>query len=142
MLVIATHRGQAAAMKNGDRAERGDDEIARRFGEWLEAMLRVRNWTRADLGRRIGSHGSLVSKWAHGYQRPDSLSCRQIAEAFGVPVREVMILAGHADPDGVLAPDPAKAQLHHRVDELPEWLVGPVLALLDGLLDPSKERVP
>lgn len=116
------------------------DDAARRFGLWLEGMLRVRGWSRAELGRRIGSHGSLVSKWVHGYQRPDSLSCREIAAAFNIDADEVLVLAGHVDPNPKPINDPVWARLHHLIDQLPSPILAPFIGVFEGLLDRHPEE--
>lgn len=103
------------------------------FGYWLGMMLDTRGMSNADLARAIEVENSLVSKWRRNRQRPDTLSCRLIAEAFGVPVREVMIHAGHADPDAPFE-DPVRDRLHELVDQLPTSVLAPFIAVFEGLM--------
>lgn len=103
------------------------------FARWFHMILSSRGLSNAAMGRLIDTDGSLVSKWRRGRQRPDSLSCRLIAEALGIPVREVMIQAGHADP-GEALDDPVKRRLHELIDLLPSPLLEPYVLVFDRLL--------
>ena len=104
------------------------------FGDWLAGMMAARRLSNAELGRRIGVEGSLVSKWRLNRQRPDTWSCKLLAEALGVPVGEVMVHAGHADPDAPFE-DPVKDRLHELIDALPTRYLEPYIAVLERLLE-------
>ena len=103
------------------------------FGSWLAAIMRSRNFTNAELGRRLGVDGSLVSKWRLNKQRPDTWSCHLLSETLGIPVGEVMVHAGHADPTAPLL-DPVKDRLHELVDALPSSLLEPYIGVFERIL--------
>lgn len=103
------------------------------FGYWLGMMLDARAMSNADLARAIEVENSLVSKWRRNRQRPDTVSCRLIAEALGVPIREVMIHAGHADPD-IPLDDPVRDRLHELIDQLPSSVLAPFIAVFEGMM--------
>lgn len=111
-----------------------DNDADNTFGRWLEAMMRARGWTNAELGRRIDVDGSHISKWRRGRQRPDTVSCRLLAEALSVPVREVMIQAGHVDPEAAFE-DPVKDELHRLIDQLPSGQLEPFIDVFKRMRD-------
>jgi transcriptional regulator with XRE-family HTH domain len=65
------------------------------FVRWMRSQLRRREWTEADLTRRIGVGRGTVSRWMSGERRPGTHSCDLIADAFGVDTDLVLSLAGH-----------------------------------------------
>lgn len=67
-------------------------------------------------------------------QRPDTWSCHLLSEALGIPVGEIMVHAGHADPTLPLK-DPVKDRLHELVDTLPTSLLEPYIAVFERILD-------
>lgn len=103
------------------------------FGDWLSAIMTSRGLTNAELGRRINVDGSLVSKWKRNFQRPDTWSCQLLSEALGIPVGEVMVHAGHADPTAPLN-DPVKTRAKELIDALPSDEVEPYIAVFERRL--------
>jgi transcriptional regulator with XRE-family HTH domain len=65
------------------------------FARWVRSQLRRREWTEADLTRRLGVSTGAVSRWMRGDRRPSTHSCDLIADAFGVDTDLVLSLAGH-----------------------------------------------
>lgn len=110
------------------------DDLDAGFGPWFGSMLHVRGWSQKEAGRRIEVSPSLISKWCLGKQRPNTMSCRLIAHAFGLPVREVMVRAGHADP-AMPHDDPIKDQLHRLIDQLPSNRLAPFVAVFESIRD-------
>lgn len=62
---------------------------------WLRRQLQRREMRQADLARRVGTSPGTVSSWVNGQRVPDPASCDRIADALGVDVDEVLMLAGH-----------------------------------------------
>lgn len=57
--------------------------------------MRERGLTNADLARATRTPDATTSRWRLGRVRPSTASCKLIAEALGVPEREVLQRAGH-----------------------------------------------
>lgn len=106
------------------------------FGTWLSAVMRARGLRTAELARIMGVQGSTVSKWRLGRFRPDSLSCRELADALHVPAQEVLVRAGHVDP-ATLDGGPVREQLHDLVNMLEPDQLEPILAILRRMADPT-----
>lgn len=65
------------------------------FREWFQSQLARREWTQRDFSRRSGISPSTVSEWHRGTRVPDPASIDRIADVFGLPVDDVLTLAGH-----------------------------------------------
>ncbi len=53
----------------------------------------------AELGRRSGFDGSVVSRWLDGKSTPSIANLRQLAPVLGVPLLRLVVLAGHLTAD-------------------------------------------
>lgn len=62
--------------------------------EWMRAQMDERDWTMADLARRMDVQPSVISRWMR-VRQPDPESVRRIAAAFGADEDELLALAGH-----------------------------------------------
>lgn len=73
------------------------------LSDFIQARLDAGE-TRSDMGRKIGVHPSYITRWLSGTV-PETKLCRQIADAYGLPTRTVLEMAGHyaaeegADPE-------------------------------------------
>jgi transcriptional regulator with XRE-family HTH domain len=56
----------------------------RRFGSWLEASMRSRGLTQAQLARSVGVADTQVSRWRRGQVVPTVQYLQRLADAFGV----------------------------------------------------------
>src|SRR4051812_14001582 len=54
------------------------------FVTWLRSELRRRDWSEADLARKLGGSSGTVNKWTRGGRRPSPDSCDLLADLFGV----------------------------------------------------------
>lgn len=105
-----------------------------RLATWLQGMLRARSWHQSDLANRMQVNRSMVSKWARGERIPDPPHCRSIAEAFAVPLNEVLVLAGHVPVSLRDEPDhPVRQRLHELVDVIDPDILAHHLALLERI---------
>ncbi len=64
------------------------------FRDWLAAELKTRGWSQSEAARRGEISASLVQQVMSGTTKPGKRFYRGIARAFGLPVEEVMRLAG------------------------------------------------
>ena len=67
------------------------------FSEWLDAELNIRGWSRSEAARRGGISASMVDKVINGHAQPGMTFYKGIANAFQVPLKEVLIQAGEID---------------------------------------------
>lgn len=56
----------------------------RRFAGWLEASMRSRGMTQAQLARSVGVADTQVSRWRRGQVVPTLLYLQRLADTFGV----------------------------------------------------------
>jgi len=68
------------------------------FIKWLEAELRVRNWSQSDLARKARIRPNTVSRVLSGERRPGPDFCRAVAGALGYPAEVVFRRAGLLPP--------------------------------------------
>lgn len=65
------------------------------FPVWLKTELARREWNMSDLARRLEISPSVVGRWVRGERMPAPESCDLLADALGVDVDRVLVLAGH-----------------------------------------------
>lgn len=112
------------------------------FGRYLKTLLDRRHWSQTDLANRIGVSKGTVSRWITDERVPDTTSCDLLADAFLVPIDDVLIAAGHRPPDARFAPDDprsAVAALARRVTWTPERQ-GAIEALMRQWIDYDRTR--
>lgn len=108
---------------------RGDAFVA-----WMRRELQRREWTQADLSRKLNVPSGSVSRWMHG-QRPQPYYCDLLADVFGADVDEVLTLAGHRP--ALLNDDPELAgliSLLRRVERTPERVTF-LRSMLESMLE-------
>ncbi|HKG29549.1 MAG TPA: helix-turn-helix transcriptional regulator [Thermomicrobiales bacterium] len=122
----------------------GDD-----FPSWLKRQLHRREWSAAELARRMGVSPARVSEWLAGKYLPNPASCLRLADALNVEPDDVLARAGHREPTEPLAPDDSRSRiiaLVKRVQMTPQqadgleamlmaWLESPIAAEIDGAPD-------
>ncbi len=95
------------------------------IGAWIRDELAHRDWTAADLARRLGMSSGRISEWSSGRYTPSPASCLRLAEVFAADPDQVLARAGHrAAPP---APEDAKARLIaliQRVEMSPTQIAG------------------
>lgn len=85
------------------------------FARWLLDQMRRRDWNQTDVAERVGTHSSVVSRWVRGERVPDTKSIDKIADVFGLPVDDVLTIAGHRPAVEPLDPDDPRELLAARV---------------------------
>jgi len=108
------------------------------IGDWIRHELAHREWSAADLARRLGVSSGRISEWSSGRYTPSPASCLRLAEVFVADPDQVLALAGHraAPPP----PEDAKARLItliQRVDMTPTQIAG-LEAMLTAWADASR----
>jgi len=95
------------------------------IGDWIRHELAHREWSAADLARRLRVSSGRISEWSSGRYTPSPASCLRLAEVFAADPDQVLALAGHrAAPP---APEEAKARLIaliQRVEMTPTQIAG------------------
>ncbi len=100
------------------------------FANWVEAEMKRRGWSRAELARRAGLSRAAVSDVLNLKYPPGPEFCRALARAFGYSQEYVFRLAGLIDdplPPGVSLDGLALAQL---LSQLPPEDREEILALV------------
>lgn len=72
----------------------GDTQAAK-FGPWLDYQIRSRGWNQPEFARRIGMTAAAVYRWTVGERVPSTHSCDIIADVLGLPLDDVLTIAGH-----------------------------------------------
>lgn len=95
---------------------------------------------KARLARDAGTSDSNISKWAAGTWTPDVSSCKRLAEAWGVPFRDVLAVAFDIDPGELGLQGPPSAPLTPSQRRLHAILADPtttddVRARVENLLE-------
>jgi transcriptional regulator with XRE-family HTH domain len=81
------------------------------IGSWIRRQMVRREWSAADLSRRMGASSGRISEWMSGKRRPSPESCLRLADAFGVDPDVVLTLAGHRVATEPLPPDDTKSRI-------------------------------
>ena len=84
-----------------------DDDI----GSWIRRQMVRRDWSAAELSRRMGASSGRVSEWMSGKRRPNPESCLRLADVFNVDPDVVLALAGHRVASEPLAADDARSRI-------------------------------
>lgn len=96
---------------------------ATQVDEYLRDKMRERGWNIARLAEACDVSDGLASKWLSANPRyrvtPSPPSCEKIADALGVDLDELLVLAGHrpsrgASPVATAAPDEVELLAHFR----------------------------
>lgn len=95
------------------------------IGAWIRNQLAHRDWSAADLSRRLGVSSGRISEWSSGRYTPSPASCLRLAEVFAADPDQVLALAGHR----AVAPPPEDAKtrlitLIQRVEMTPTQIAG------------------
>lgn len=116
---------------------------AEKFPIWLQRQLDRREWRAAELARRLDISPGVVSHWLNGQRLPSPASCDRIADVFGLPVDDVLTLAGHRPATEPIKPDDPRTEfigLVKRVRWTPER-VAMMRSILTGMVEyDRKER--
>lgn len=94
------------------------------FAEWLTRQLRRREWSGADLSRRMGSGNSTVTMWLNGYRMPSPASAERLADVLGIDLDVVLAQAGHRPLEPDIDPESPEAVLLPLIRRI-NWTTDP-----------------
>jgi len=107
------------------------------FDRWFRDRLKARTWSQSDFARSAGVPKSTVSAWYRGVRLPDPPMCDVIADVFGLPVDDVLTIAGHRPATEPIKPDDPRTEfigLVKRVKWTPER-VAMMRSILTGMAE-------
>lgn len=67
-----------------DRLKTLSDEHRKAVGQRIDALMKERQMSRAELGRKIGTSGQAISQWVSGKTTPTDDALVKVAEALDV----------------------------------------------------------
>jgi transcriptional regulator with XRE-family HTH domain len=112
------------------------DAMSEQFRTYLARQLLRREWTQADLARRSGLSPGRISEWMHGKRIPSPESCDRLADALGVDVDDLLVVAGHRPKERSNDPETAAlASLLWRIRWTPDRR-----AVIRGALESMRDR--
>lgn len=88
------------------------------FPKWLQSEMDTRGWKQAELVRRSGVNGGLLSQVLSGQRQPGVEFCGKIAHALGVRDIDVLRRAGLASPE--LPPSDVRERVKRQLDQMTE----------------------
>ena len=115
------------------------------FRDWLTRQLDQHpDLNQVGLAIKLGLSQSSVSNWLRGIYVPQPENCRKLARFFNVPEKEVLIIAGHLQPnvtsDNHLAAEPRalyhtgpRARLNTLLDRLTDYQIETLATFLETL---------
>lgn len=59
------------------------------FADRVKALRASRNWSRAELGEKLGVTHTAIYKWETGQSQPDISMLRRLADIFGVSLDDL-----------------------------------------------------
>lgn len=111
----------------------------RMFATWLQARLRERHMTQAELARQLNVQPATVNRWLREHRQPDPRSVEELAMVFGLPVDEVMVIAGVLSEER--ARSGPRARLLDLIGRLPDHEVETVLAFAEFRTDQYRQAM-
>lgn len=110
------------------------------FISFLKEVMRRRKRKASQLAADIGVSHATVSRWLSGYDIPNTVSCRRLAEYSGVPVENVLSVVGHipkvAENKFADWPEFREYALQKYPNELDEDLI----TMIEDLIERRREK--
>jgi transcriptional regulator with XRE-family HTH domain len=101
------------------------------FPLWLQEQLAERSITITELGRRMGTPGTVITRWMQGKNLPDPRNMTKLADVLQISYDEVWQAAG-LRPAAEPTIDPRRAALLRRIQDVA--LTPERIAAISGLL--------
>jgi transcriptional regulator with XRE-family HTH domain len=114
-------------MKNG---------ISQLFGRRLHELRKQHGWSQPDLGKKIGTSGTIIGRYERGEMTPSIEVARKLADVFGVTVDS--LVANRGGPDILKSPE--MLARWEAIDELPDEDRQRILFVVDGLIRDARAR--
>ncbi len=109
-------------------------ETANTFGKKVFQLRKQRQWSQPQLGKLIGTSGTIVGRYERGEMTPSIEVARKLAEAFEVTV-DFLVSEGN---NGVK--DKAMLKRWQDLEALPQEDRDRIVYMIDGLIRDSKAR--
>lgn len=103
------------------------------FSRWIRRQLDRREWSQADLARKLNVSPSVVNRWLLGTRIPSPAYCDLIADALSVDLDIVLFQAGHRPMPKRIDPDDPKLEIQGLVDRV-DWSVPAIRAAIDRVI--------
>jgi len=104
-------------------------QMTTRFGERVLQLRKERGWSQPELGKRVGTSATMISRYERGEMTPSIEVAFRIAKAFGVTLDG--LVSDEALPDAL--GDRAMLERWRRLDALPAAERDRILDVLDRL---------
>lgn len=105
-----------------------------RFSIWLTGRMRHLRLSQKGLAERVAVSQPLISKWVNGTVVPSRETAERLAEALDAPINEVLIQAGLVQREIRLGPSARHTHLHDLIDEMPEGMLDPMIAMVEAII--------
>lgn len=117
------------------------EATAGHFPAWLRRELASKGWKQVEFAERLGMDKGIVGRWLRGERVPSPESCDRISDVLGVPLDEVLALAGHRPRDYDDGDGPAERlySMLKRID-LTEERVMLIEAQIDRMRDIDRNK--
>lgn len=89
------------------------------FGVYLKQRMSELDTNAYQVAKATGLQPGTISHWVNGRRLPSPESCAILAEALALDVDDLLTRAGHR-PRFRTDENPARAEIHKMVDQLPE----------------------
>ena len=106
------------------------------FSEWIVSELAKKGWSRSEAARRGNISPSMFDKVINGYSKPGMKFIEGIAQAFGIPVVEVML---HISSKNV--EDPWVEEMSQKLPMIPPALRDVAKKFIDSVAQATSSRV-
>ena len=114
-------------MKNG---------VPQLFGRRLHELRKQRGWSQPELGKQIGTSGTIIGRYERGEMTPSIDVARKLADAFGVTVDS--LVADREMPE--ILKDRDMLARWEAIGGLPDEDRQRILFVVDGLIRDARAR--
>lgn len=107
---------------------------------FLKEVMRRRKRLPSQLAADLGVSHATVSRWLSGEDTPNSRSCRRLAEYSGVPVENILSLAGHLPRVAETGPPEWPEFREYARRKYPAELDEDLITMIEDLIERRRER--
>jgi len=110
------------------------------FVKFVKEMMRRRRRLPSQLAKEIGVSHATVIRWLSGVNVPSTQSCRRLAEYSGVPLQNVLSLAGHMLRVAERPPSEWPEFREYAMGKYPDELDEDLIAMIEELIERRRRR--
>ena len=108
--------------------------------EFLQKLMARRRRLPSQLASDIGVSHPTVGRWLSDNDAPSTASCRKLAEYSGVPVEEILSIAGHL-PAVTKAPAAQWPEFREYASlKYPDELDDDIITMIEDLIERRREK--